>query len=329
MKGWIAILGAIALATAGCGNDLALDPIVVLPPSRPGAPNALAMKGSQIAEAFAGGLANGPPWNDPEALVILVSDAPQDCASAKVSTDAIPPSRWQSAYVIPQALDTTGPIDLQDCRIGRYDMSINCYDDGLCGRGLGQGQCESGTLDVTSSDATSVSFALQGAGIFGTVNADGSETSPVDGSYVAKRCGEVPAPPVPSPALALRGSKLPPGSALPVPPDPNALVVVVGDPGATCATPIGDLDCTGRSRLVFVLPPSLQVTGTVQLSDPVAGAAGSPSCAATTGGFASGSVEIRSIDAIGITFRVFGSYTAIHDPGELEVDGLYAATTCP
>jgi hypothetical protein len=333
----VGFLVASALVATGCGNDLTLDAIgVAAPPSANGpvaqppialmVPNAIAMKGNQLSnDSFMWSSDVGTPWNNPDALVLLMSNDPLDCRTPVVSTDVAPPSRWQTVLVIPPAIDTTGPIDLRDCRIGSYEMAVTCDPTyGACGREISSGNCFSGVLDVTSSDAMYVAFTLSGP--------SGSPHPPASGTYTALRCGPVPPAPVPSPAIAIRGSKLPAGS-MTTPPDPNALYVVVGT--GSCSNPLGNIDCSGGERLVFALPPSLQTTGMVELDDPrlvatysIAGDPGTPDCSAVGGDFTSGLVDVRSVDPTVVTFRVFGSYS-FSGMRSFELDGLYAATICP
>jgi hypothetical protein len=328
-------LVASAVGATGCGNDLTLDAIGAVTPPSAGAPvapvapppNAIAMKGSQLSNgSFMWSNDVGTPWNNPDALVLLMSDTPMDCQTPVVSSDFAPPSRWQTVVVIPPAIDTTGPIDLRDCRVGWYEMGVTCDPTyGNCGHALSSGNCFSGTLDVTSSDAMYVAFALSGSG--------GPDPPPANGTYLAPRCGPVPPAPIPSPAIAIRGAAVPAGY-MATPPDPNALYVVVGS-AASCSNPLANIDCSGGARLVFALPPSLQTTGMLGLYDPaleatysVAGDPGTPDCGATGGGFTSGLVDVRSVDATAITFRVFGSYS-FSGMRSFELDGLYAATICP
>jgi hypothetical protein len=336
VKPWIRGFAALAAGTVGCGSEVVLQPIGLPASTTAGAGDGssavattvIAMKGSDFAkDSFAWNGDTYAPWGDPDGLVLLFGQG-LDCSAPVVPAEVMPPSRFQIVLVVPPAVDTAGPIDLQDYRVGAYQLDVSCDGAGECGQALSSGNGAWGTLDIESSTPRAVDFVLDAFG--------GSPYPDVNGRYVATRCSAPPPVTMPAPALAVRAGTLPAGTVPGPAPDPDALVVVVGDAPATCASPLASIDCTGTQRLVMVIPPALQVPGTFALDGQlgatyaIAGASGSPGCTASTGGFTQGTVQIQSASASGITFRLFGSYTFTTDTARFfEVDGTYEATVCP
>jgi hypothetical protein len=176
----------------------------------------------------------------------------------------------------------------------------------------------SGTVEVTSVDATQISFAVTNAAACGLPYLDLGQ---LDGTYTALRCANT----VPS-AIAT--------------PDTDAtgvLVLRVAAPGITCG-PSATHDAYGsHANLEIKLPPESQVVGTHVLGDGVVSRTGwacppgaywgcdggGSTCTAAT-------VEITSIDASQVTFTVSaldcGPYVSANSMPDLE--GTFTAPRC-
>lgn len=275
-----------------------------------------------------------PVGMDPDALVLFLSSEGEACSEPGVTLPCNATGSWQYMLFIPPELDDVGPIDLEDPRITLAQAGVPPLAGGqtACGFGFGMGSgiASHGTLEIVSSDPTSLSLKISG-GVTAIPN------DVIDGAYTATRCGAPPAPRAPSPAIAIQGSKLPPGSSssstVGSDPDPNALYLFLGTADQSCQDPLSAASCNGTSRMVLRLPASLQHAGTIDLSDASLAASyavydGPPSCSATGGSFANGTLTIESIDASSVVFRVYGSFSQ-GQGGTFDLDGRYAATICP
>jgi hypothetical protein len=262
---------------------------------------------------------------DPDALAIFFGDKAMACDAPflgeGVNTSSCNPGDafWQRLIILPPELNRPGVIDLRDMRIFGYEATWLSS----CGGGSGNFPGGQGTLEIVSSDPSSLTVKVSGADLQGW--------GPVDGDYVVSACGALPAAAPPSPAVAARGAAPPGGPAV----DPDTLFIRLGSESASCGDPFAAMACDGDSRLSFTLPASLQKTGVLNLSDPAIGAQhartpgdGAPSCAAVTGAMSDGSVEILAIDETSVSLRVYRSYVS-DSTGTFEVDGLYTATICP
>jgi hypothetical protein len=121
--------------------------------------------------------------------------------------------------------------------------------------------------------------------------------------------------------------------------DPNTLYLELGTPAPTCAVPTPVLPC-GDSFGVFIgLPPALQQVGTIPLSTPSLNSfasesgplnepsAGPDDCPGGGGSFITGTLDIESIDATQVVFRLSG--TGAFDLNGSSADGEYVAARCP
>jgi hypothetical protein len=288
-----------------------------------------------------------PPTNgDPDALMLVFSSETLSCADPFIGCSG--DSTWEKIIALPSDLVRVGPIDLGNPRVTMTDWQLFNTGVGQCGGGGGGGfgvPSDPGkTLQITSTDAGSISVTLSGgvqAGLGGTVNGMPIPIVSLDGSYTVSRCEPAPAPPAPKAAVAILGSKLPAG--LPANPtigttvDPTALYVFLGTGTQTCAAPLSDLGCSGAGRIVAKIPATLQQPGTIQLSDPQVAAsaevvadAGTPNCTtSTTASFSQGTLTIRSVDTTGLTFTLYESGVANPAALAFDADGLYQATICP
>jgi hypothetical protein len=216
----------------------------------------------------------------------------------------------QSQFVIgiPPELARPGPIDLTDPRLV-LSWTVQPPQCGGNGGGL-----YGGMLEITSSDATSVSVTLTGA-----------QEPLFDGQYVATRCGTQPPPFIPTTAVAVPGSSIAgdPSSGTGAAAQPDALYVFLGSTPGTCGEPHPAVDCDANSHMVLSLPPGLQAPGEVALNDPQIGAVfTSPwnACQATVP--EAGTMTILQASATSLYVRVLRS-------GLAALDGDYEVANCP
>jgi hypothetical protein len=231
----------------------------------------------------------------------------------------------QMILMIPPALDRPGLIDLTDTRIGAYESVW----ESTCGGGSGNTPGFRGTLEIVSSEATTLSVKLQ-------VGVHQAGWPLLDGDYTVLRCGAPPPVTPPSAAMAVLGSNLPAPPGGPAP-DPTALYLFMGTAAETCQDPWSSNDCTQTSRVMLSLPAALQMPGIINLSDPAIAAtyddSRDPPYACTAydhigGTMPNGTIEILSIDASGLSFKIYGSHID-NGSGGFNADGLYAASICP
>jgi hypothetical protein len=119
--------------------------------------------------------------------------------------------------------------------------------------------------------------------------------------------------------------------------DPSDLFLRVSDLGVSCGSPTTDLTCGGHWDLTLVLPPGYQQVGVYDLEDPAlvqysvmseTGEPNSPApddCPWGGGSLGGGTVEILSIDAAQVRFRV----TVTSPVFESDPSGEYTAARCP
>ncbi|WP_437813984.1 hypothetical protein [Sorangium sp. So ce1078] len=123
----------------------------------------------------------GPSGVDPDSLVLFFSSVVQECARPFVAIRCDNAPIWRFILIVPPELDAPGLIDLSDPRIG-FDESF-AYPD--CSGGGASGTGFQGTLEIVSSDETSLFVKLRGAS---------DETLSLDGDYTVERCGAAAAP---------------------------------------------------------------------------------------------------------------------------------------
>ncbi|WP_437672122.1 hypothetical protein [Sorangium sp. So ce131] len=120
--------------------------------------------------------------SDPDALVLFFSDAAQQCADPVVSTTCDGESVWQFILVLPPGLDMSGLVDLSTP--GVYFQEYQRYPN--CGGGGGGGTSFWGTLEIVSSDATSLHVKVR----------DTDRNPAIDGDHTVQLCSPWPAPPL-------------------------------------------------------------------------------------------------------------------------------------
>ncbi len=347
MKRWLTALGALAMTNIGCTN-IVLDPVDPGTTDAGATPTALAIRAGEWvppAPDFS------PLWLnplhgplDPDALILFFDNRALETCAAPVdpAPTSMPPCDPpvvfdQILLAIPPELDRPGLIDLSDLRILATENEWS-----PCIGGTGEGNRGfRGTLEIVSSDATSVSVKLRvaqpGSGPKGGLVSVGGWVD-LSGDYTALRCGSAPPASPPIPAIAILGSKLPPPPSDTAPIDPTALYFFLGSATESCTDPWSSLTCTATSRTTFSLPAALQTTGTTNLSDPMLASTYAYSeskttdCTAAsdvvdTGTFSQGTLNVLSIDAGAASLQIYGSNTWTHDV--FDADGLYTATICP
>jgi hypothetical protein len=292
-------------------------------------------------EVTSGALPEGP-WVNPDDVVFFFSDTAQVCETPLLPRRC--PANvtfWQMVLAVPSELVRPGVISLADNRIKLWAQgntpgcaqnvaNINAADEWI----------EIGaTLELVPNGEGLTVKLSGGFAPFGTWTLDGvkgpAEGVVADGEYTATLCGTVPLDPPPSPAIALYGADSPPLPGNGATPEADALVVFVGTLPDSCEDPLAAVDCSWESRLRFTIPAALQTPGVLSLSDPKLAATvtarskfGSNVCVSAP--TMNGTVEILSVDASGVTFKVFESHTFLGDVyPSYSFDGLYSAPICP
>ncbi|WP_437781034.1 hypothetical protein [Sorangium sp. So ce1097] len=193
MKRMILALGVIAIASTGC-DEIVFEPVVDwTSPSDPGAPpspsepeedvepptpSAIAMRAGDLPSDF-----DFHMWDDPDSLILVFNSDVQECPPTLIEATCDNAPIWQLILTLPPELDTPGLIDLSDSRIrSRETLSFN---DNGCGFGGGWSFFGyRGTLEIISTDETSLFVKLRGVLMNDQVNGD----------YTVQRCGAATGP---------------------------------------------------------------------------------------------------------------------------------------
>ncbi|WP_433932793.1 hypothetical protein AB3662_01380 [Sorangium cellulosum] len=187
MKPMILALGVIAIASTGC-DEIVFEPAFdgtfpsnpVTPPSPsepeeeddPPTPSALAMRAG-----------DAPPGSDyrtledPDTLLLFFNSDVQECPPTAIKATCENAPRWQLILTIPSDLAVPGLIDLSDRRIFFTESLSEATPSCALGGGAGTGY--RGTLEIVTSDETSLFVKLRGAGMRGQA----------EGDFTAQRCG--------------------------------------------------------------------------------------------------------------------------------------------
>ncbi|WP_437850566.1 hypothetical protein [Sorangium sp. So ce363] len=140
----------------------------------------IALRGSDVVPGSLPFTGSPPPWETPDALVLYFSNAVEQCAQPvidlKVGVNCDKAGTWQFILTIPPELNKPGLIDLSAMHIP-FSKSVILSG---CGGGGGSGPGHWGTLEIVSSDETSLFVKVRGAG---------DQHWPVDGDYTVQRCG--------------------------------------------------------------------------------------------------------------------------------------------
>jgi hypothetical protein len=298
----------------GTTDQLTPQPVVEAGPNPTEVHTALAMRYADVPANTLGQIL-GPPdgsVTDPNALVLFFVNPGQQCShpgiastcpgqapsATGMATYATVPSQ-QYILVIPPALDQPGLIDIPANDI----LSLTSVATPSCNGGGGGGGGGSGTLNIVSSDDTTLSVVLSGTGPALSTGSTGqtssTDVSTFDGTYSVYRCDAPPPAPAPtagdasapatasSTALAMRLSDVPnPAFTAPelLPPqmlsgDPNSLVLYFSNVGQQCASPVvpptcqpGPVGPSGQAgapvatqQLMLVIPPNLDAPGLIDM----------------------------------------------------------------
>lgn len=190
------------------------------------------------------------------------------------------------------------------------------------GCGPSAGPIGQGTVEVVAVSATELTLVVDGH----SPSADDG----MDGQYVVSLCDGVP-PADDGAAIAMKQSEVPRDKIDP-PPDPDELLVLLSNRGQSCVDPDHDADecATPRYQVRILLPASQQTIGTFALDAALVTTDGKSfpgACYSVEDGpFQSGTIDITSIDATGVTFALAG--TSPIGAGFGNIDGTYTAPRC-
>ncbi|WP_437813986.1 hypothetical protein [Sorangium sp. So ce1078] len=197
MKRFIMSLGMLAIASAGCDEIVFVPEVDWTDPSEPGStppdpprppeedyppvPGAVAVRAGDVPPDFGFGI-----WEDPETMLLIFDSGAQECVPTVIKATCDNAPIWQLILSIPPEIDidTPGLIDLTDRRIAFYETLSENHSGCVFGRGIGAFTGYRGTLEIVSSDETSLFVKLRGAGM----------KDQVKGDYTVERCGAAAAP---------------------------------------------------------------------------------------------------------------------------------------
>ncbi|WP_437876819.1 hypothetical protein [Sorangium sp. So ce513] len=182
----------IAIASTGC-DEIVFEPVFdwsspsdpVTPPSpsepeedvEPPTPSAIAMRAGDLPPDFEFHM-----WDDPDSLILIFNSDVHECPPTLVEATCDNAPTWQLILAIPPDLAVPGIIDLSDRRIF-FSESLSEATPG-CAFGGGGGTGYKGTLEIVTSDETSLFVKLRGAGMKNQVNGD----------YTVERCAAATGP---------------------------------------------------------------------------------------------------------------------------------------
>ncbi|XXX77548.1 hypothetical protein WMF30_02070 [Sorangium sp. So ce134] len=199
MKRFIVSLGMLAIASAGCDEIVFVPELDWTDPSDPGStppdtppnpedadppvPGAVAVRAGDVPPDFGFGM-----WDDPDTTLLIFDSDAQECVPTVIQATCDNAPIWQLILSIPPEIDlgTPGLIDLTDKRISFREALSEDRSGCAFGGGVGALSGYRGTLEIVSSDETSLLVKLRGAGMNGQGNGD----------YTVERCG-APAPSAP------------------------------------------------------------------------------------------------------------------------------------
>lgn len=183
MKSFVMAIGVLAIVSVGCEEIVFIpvldgehpsDPDSPPPPDDdPPVPSAIAIRAGELPPDF-----NFWTPEDPDTLLLVFNSDVQECPPTVIEATCDNAPIWQLILALPPELDTPGLIDLSDDRIRFYEtLSENANG---CLFGFGRGFLGyRGTLEIISTDETSLFVKLRGAGM-------GDQAS---GDYTVQRCG--------------------------------------------------------------------------------------------------------------------------------------------
>lgn len=121
------------------------------------------------------------PSDESDKLVLYFSSVAQECPPPIIEATCENAPIWQFILVLPPELDTPGLIDLATAPVPFRETLSFVGDSGSCG-GFGGGMGPSygrGTLEIVSTDETSLFVKLRGVGA----------KNQASGDYTVQRCG--------------------------------------------------------------------------------------------------------------------------------------------
>ncbi|WP_434045071.1 MULTISPECIES: hypothetical protein [Sorangium] len=183
MKSFLMAIGVMAIVSAGCEEIVFVpvldgehpsDPDSPPPPDDdPPVPSAIAMRTGELPPDF-----NFSTFEDPDTLLLVFNSDVQECPPTVIEATCDNAPIWQLILALPPELDTPGLIDLSDDRIHFYETLSD--DANGCAFGSGRGFLGyRGTLEIVSTDETSLFVKLRGAGM----------RDQASGDYTVQRCG--------------------------------------------------------------------------------------------------------------------------------------------
>ncbi|KYF84561.1 hypothetical protein BE11_17610 [Sorangium cellulosum] len=183
MKSFLMAIGVMMIVSSGCEEIVFVpvldgehpsDPDSPPPPDDdPPVPSAIAMRAGDLPSDF-----NFRSWEDPDTFILVFNSDVQECPPTVIEATCDNAPIWQLILALPPELDTPGLIDLSDDRIRFYEtLSENANG---CAFGFGRGFLGyRGTLEIVSTDETSLFVKLRGAGMKDVASGD----------YTVERCG--------------------------------------------------------------------------------------------------------------------------------------------
>ncbi|WP_437293393.1 hypothetical protein [Sorangium sp. So ce426] len=189
MKRWLMVLGAMAVMNSGC-DEFIFNPIQnggwESPPGPVVPDDGDEEEDDDVDDDDVDDVDDGASGihaiaqETPEGLVLYFSNAVEQCAQPvidlKVGVNCDKAGIWQFILTIPPELNKPGLIDLHAMQIF-FSKSVIFSN---CGGGSGGGIGHWGTLEIVSSDETSLFVKVRGAG---------DQHWPVDGDHTVQRCG--------------------------------------------------------------------------------------------------------------------------------------------
>ncbi|WP_437958420.1 hypothetical protein WME76_01345 [Sorangium sp. So ce119] len=182
MKRFLMVLGVIAIASTGCDEIVFTSGLDGEHPSDPDSPppvdddppvpSALAMRAGDLPPEF-----EFQMWEDPDSLILFFNSDVQECPPTVIEATCENAPLWQLILTIPPDLAVTGLIELSDQRI-LFSESLSEATPS-CAFGSGRGTGTRGTLEIVTSDETSLFVKLRGAGM----------KDQASGDYTVQRCG--------------------------------------------------------------------------------------------------------------------------------------------
>jgi hypothetical protein len=185
----------------------------------------------------------------PEDLLWLVFDSDGASCEAPADVPQQDHSAWRVSIGLPPSRVAVGTYLTGDDPDVEVETNETFVTDSSATGGGGVTNCR---LEILSVDAQSLLASITGC----TLN------FPSDGTYELPRCAPVTLPPE---AIALNGSDL--GGEGGGEPDPNAVVLVVGDTVAACGDDPTTACEDGAFRVAIALPAAFVAVGTHDLGD--------------------------------------------------------------